>query len=98
MAKNINKNRIFRFNRRIRGQTDYNQRLRLLKSNLTRVVVRRSNKNILVQFVNYNDKGDKGDSGEIPGFYVVREFTFISFVTFIPFRSRCQLNSIYLTL
>ncbi len=59
MTKNRNKNRIFRFNRRIRGQTDYQQRLKLLKSNLTRVVVRKSNKNVVVQFVDYNEKGDK---------------------------------------
>lgn len=57
--KNSNKNRVFRFNRRIRGQTDYQQRLRLLKSDLTRAVVRSSNKNMLVQFVNYEGEGDK---------------------------------------
>jgi large subunit ribosomal protein L18 len=59
MARNKNKNRVFRFNRRIRGQTDYAQRLRLLKSELTRVVVRRSNNNMLVQFVDYGEQGDK---------------------------------------
>ena len=59
MAKNKNKNRIFRFNRRIRGQTDYSLRLKLLKSNQTRVVVRKSNNNMLVQFVDYADNGDK---------------------------------------
>ena len=59
MAKNLNKNRVFRFNRRIRGLTNYNLRLKLLKSNLTRVVVRRSNKNMLVQFINYDNDGDK---------------------------------------
>jgi len=59
MAINKNKNRVFRFNRRIRGQTDYNLRLNLLKSNNTRAVIRRSNKNILVQFVNYEVDGDK---------------------------------------
>jgi len=59
MARNKNKNRVFRFNRRIRGQTDYQQRLKLLRSNLTRVVVRRSNKSVLVQFVDYADGGDK---------------------------------------
>lgn len=57
--KNRNKNRVFRFNRRINDKTDYNQRLRLLKSDMTRVVVRRSNKNMLVQFVDYSDNGDK---------------------------------------
>ena len=57
--RNSNKNRVFRFNRRIRNQTDYQQRLKLLKSDLTRVVVRGSNKNMLVQFVDYNGDGDK---------------------------------------
>jgi len=57
--KNRNKNRVFRFNRRIRKQTDYQLRLRLLKSNLTRAVIRKSNNNILIQFVDYNLKGDK---------------------------------------
>ena len=59
MVKNKNKNRVFRFNRRIRGLTDYHQRLRLLKSKLTRVVVRRSNNNMLVQLVDYSANGDK---------------------------------------
>jgi len=59
MVRNKNKNRVFRFNRRQRGLTDYSLRLKLLKSKMTRVVVRRSNKNMLVQLVNYNDKGDK---------------------------------------
>ncbi len=57
--KNPNKNRVFRFNRRIRGQTDYNQRLRFLKSNMPRLVVRKSNKNMLVQIVQYASEGDK---------------------------------------
>ena len=56
--KNLNKKRIFRYNRRIRGLTDYNQRLKLLKSGLTRAVVRKSNKNMLVQLVEYNPLGD----------------------------------------
>ena len=57
--KNINKNRIFRFNRRIRGLTDYKLRLALLKSGLTRAVIRKSNNNMLVQLVDYEKKGDK---------------------------------------
>ncbi len=56
--KNKNKNRVFRFNRRIRGLTDYQLRLKLLKSDMTRAVVRGSNKNMLVQFVNYGENGD----------------------------------------
>lgn len=58
-GKNVNKNRVFRFNRRIRGQTDYHQRLGLLKSGLTRLVVRRTNNNMIIQFVDYDDNGDK---------------------------------------
>jgi large subunit ribosomal protein L18 len=57
--KNINKNRIFRFNRRIRCKTDYRLRLRLLKSGLTRAVVRKTNKNMIVQIVDYEKNGDK---------------------------------------
>ena len=56
--KNKNKNRVFRFNRRIRGLTDYQLRLKLLKSDMTRAVIRGSNKNMLVQFVNYGENGD----------------------------------------
>ena len=56
--KNLNKNRVFRFNRRIRGLTNYKQRLGLLKSELTRAVVRQSNNNMLVQLVDYHDDGD----------------------------------------
>lgn len=59
MAKNTNKKRIFRFNRRIRGQTDYQLRLRLLKSRKTRAVFRRSNNNTVVQLVDYATEGDK---------------------------------------
>lgn len=59
MVKNKNKNRVFRFNRRIRGLTDYQLRLKLLKSGLTRAVIRKSNKNMLVQFVDYENGEDK---------------------------------------
>lgn len=59
MVRNKNKGRIFRFNRRIRGRTDYRQRLRFLESGLTRLVVRKSNNSITVQFVDYDPKGDK---------------------------------------
>jgi large subunit ribosomal protein L18 len=41
------------------GRTDYRRRLRLLKSKKTRIVVRKSLKNINVQFVDYNSSGDK---------------------------------------
>ena len=57
--KNLNKNRIFRYNRRTRGLTDYNQRLKLLKSGMTRAVVRKSNMNTLIQLVKFDPQGDK---------------------------------------
>jgi len=41
------------------GRTDYRRRLRLLKSRKTRIVVRKSLKNIRVQFVEYTPEGDK---------------------------------------
>lgn len=42
-----------------KARTDYRKRLRLLKSRKIRIVVRKSIKNIYVQFVEYNSKGDK---------------------------------------
>ena len=41
------------------GRTDYRRRLRLLKSRKIRIVVRKSLKNISVQFIEYNPEGDK---------------------------------------
>jgi large subunit ribosomal protein L18 len=57
--RNSNKNRVFRYNRRIRGLTDYRQRLKFLKSGLPRAVIRASNNNTLVQIVEYNEQGDR---------------------------------------
>lgn len=47
------------FRRRREGKTDYRKRLALLKSGKTRVVVRKSNKNLMVQFADYHPEGDK---------------------------------------
>lgn len=41
------------------GITDYRRRIRLIKSKKPRIVVRKSLKNIRVQFVEYNSSGDK---------------------------------------
>lgn len=41
------------------GKTDYKRRLKYLKSNTTRLVLRKSLKNILAQLVEYSPKGDK---------------------------------------
>jgi large subunit ribosomal protein L18 len=47
------------FRRRREGKTDYAKRLALVKSGLPRMVVRRSNKDIVVQFVEFDANGDK---------------------------------------
>jgi large subunit ribosomal protein L18 len=47
------------FRRKREGKTDYRKRLILLKSKLPRVVVRKSNKNMIVQLVEYAENGDK---------------------------------------
>ncbi|MDD5651581.1 MAG: 50S ribosomal protein L18 [Candidatus Nanoarchaeia archaeon] len=48
-----------RYSRKAEGKTDYKNRLLLLKSKKTRLVVRKSLNNINVQFVNFDKKGDK---------------------------------------
>lgn len=45
--------------RRREKKTDYHQRLKLLKSGIPRLVVRRSLRNILAQVVKYDPNGDK---------------------------------------
>ncbi|UCH71953.1 MAG: 50S ribosomal protein L18 [Thermoplasmatales archaeon] len=44
--------------RRREGKTDYRKRLNLLKSRKIRLVIRKSLKNIQVQFIEYKEKGD----------------------------------------
>jgi len=44
--------------RRREGRTDYRKRLKLLKSRKTRLVVRKSLRNTLVQFIEYKKDGD----------------------------------------
>ncbi|MCG2825918.1 MAG: 50S ribosomal protein L18 [Thermoplasmatales archaeon] len=48
-----------KFRRRRDGKTDYRCRLKLLKSNLPRAVVRKTLNNITVQFAEYAPDGDK---------------------------------------
>jgi large subunit ribosomal protein L18 len=45
--------------RRRQGLTDYKHRLALLKSRKPRLVVRASNNNTIVQFVEYDESGDR---------------------------------------
>jgi large subunit ribosomal protein L18 len=46
------------FKRRRQGRTDYRHRAALLKGRTARLVVRKSNRNVRVQFVEYKDIGD----------------------------------------
>jgi large subunit ribosomal protein L18 len=47
------------FRRRREGKTNFAKRLALIKSGKTRMVVRRSNSGIVVQFIDFDPKGDK---------------------------------------
>ncbi len=47
------------YKRKLQGKTDYAKRLNLLKSGKTRLVIRRSLKNVYIQFVEFNPDGDK---------------------------------------
>ena len=46
------------FRRRREGRTDYRHRAALIKGGRPRAVVRKSNKNMRIQFIDYLDKGD----------------------------------------
>jgi len=47
------------FRRRREGKTNFAKRLALVKGGKTRMVVRRSNRDIVVQFVDFDPKGDR---------------------------------------
>lgn len=47
------------FRRRREGKTNYAKRLALVKGGKIRMVVRRSNRGIMVQFVDFDPKGDR---------------------------------------
>ena len=47
------------YRRRREGKTNFAKRLALVKSGKTRMVVRRSNSNILIQFIDFDPKGDR---------------------------------------
>ncbi|MCD6244498.1 MAG: 50S ribosomal protein L18 [Candidatus Korarchaeota archaeon] len=48
-----------KFRRRREGKTDYVKRLAILKSGLPRMVVRRTNRYIVVQFIKFRQEGDE---------------------------------------
>lgn len=47
------------YRRRREGKTDFEKRLRFIKSKTPRLVVRRSNKSVIVQVIEFDPKGDK---------------------------------------
>mgnify|MGYP000426035117 CR=1 FL=1 len=47
------------FRRKREGKTNYRKRFALLKSEKPRIIVRKSNKNIRIQFAIYDEKGDR---------------------------------------
>ncbi|MEM4245645.1 MAG: 50S ribosomal protein L18 [Candidatus Nanoarchaeia archaeon] len=47
------------YRRKREGKTDYNKRRRLISSGELRLVIRRSNKNVNIQIVKYENGGDK---------------------------------------
>jgi len=51
--------RIINFKRRIKKKTNYARRLSLLKSEKTRLVIRKSLSNISIQFINFKTNGDE---------------------------------------
>ncbi len=59
MSRAKNPNYKVYFRRRREGKTNYAKRLSLVKSKTIRMVVRKTNRNILIQFVNFESAGDK---------------------------------------
>ncbi len=58
MAKAKGPKHVVLFRRRREGRTNYSKRLALVKSGKPRMVVRSSNKGIIIQFVEFTPKGD----------------------------------------
>jgi large subunit ribosomal protein L18 len=62
--------KILQYRRKREGRTDYKKRLKMLVSGIPRLVVRKTNKNIIVQVVDYAENGDKvivtANSSELP--------------------------------
>ncbi|MEM4366621.1 MAG: 50S ribosomal protein L18 [Candidatus Anstonellales archaeon] len=50
---------VTKLSRRSKGRTDYRKRLRLLKSRLPRLVIRKTNRRIIAQVFEFSEKGDK---------------------------------------
>ena len=50
--------KVLQYKRKREGRTDYKKRLKMLVSGIPRMVIRRTNKNIIVQIVDYSENGD----------------------------------------
>jgi large subunit ribosomal protein L18 len=50
--------KVFKYRRKAEGKTDYRKRLKLLISGIPRLVIRRTNKNMVAQIVEYSADGD----------------------------------------
>jgi large subunit ribosomal protein L18 len=50
--------KVRKFKRKTEGRTDYRKRLKMLISGMPRLVIRRTNKNMIVQVVEYSENGD----------------------------------------
>lgn len=74
------------YKRRREGKTDYVKRLGMLKSGKPRLVVRKSNRNVLVQLVVFNEKGDETVASAITS--DLKKF---------GFEGKCNTPSAYLT-
>ena len=59
MTKAKSPTHVVPFRRRREGKTNFQKRLGMVKSGKTRMVVRRSNRYVDVQFVNFEPEGDK---------------------------------------
>ncbi|MBT3691522.1 50S ribosomal protein L18 [Candidatus Woesearchaeota archaeon] len=57
----MSRNKIYTvpFKRKIKGKTDYNKRLKYLKSGKVRIIIRSSKNSLLIQGVNFQEEGDK---------------------------------------
>ncbi len=75
------------FRRRREGRTDYGKRLGLLKGGMTRLVVRKTNRYVICQFVQALDQGDK----------ILASATSAALKDAAGFDGKCNSPSAYLT-
>jgi large subunit ribosomal protein L18 len=59
MAKALGADYTVHFRRRREGKTNYAKRLAMLKSGKPRMIVRKTNRGVTVQFAEFSEKGDK---------------------------------------